>query len=111
MNGLDLRQFQFDYDQTFSALLLNADGTVYGRYGTRAGNGPNSTTHVSLASFRKALERALELHRGYPGNRKELAGKQGGEPPYPTVRAIPGLQDRPERVSENKGCIHCHQVR
>lgn len=111
MNGVDLRLFQFDYDQTFAALFVNGDGTVYGRYGTRAGNGPNSTTHVSLASFERALRRVLDLHRGYPGNRAQLAGKQGREPEYPTARAIPALQDRPARVSSEKGCIHCHEVR
>jgi predicted metalloprotease with PDZ domain len=111
MNGVDLRQFQFDYDQTFAVLFLNPDGTVYGRYGTRAGNGPKSTTHVSLPSLKKAMERALELHRGYPANRSQLAGKQGKEPEFRFARDLPELKDRPLRVSTNKGCIHCHTVR
>ncbi|MBJ7494860.1 MAG: thioredoxin family protein [Gemmataceae bacterium] len=33
-NGLDLSLFQFDYDQSFAIMFLNADGTIYGRYGT-----------------------------------------------------------------------------
>src|SRR5687768_10939608 len=111
MNGLDLSLFQFDYDQTLAALFLNADGTVYGRYGTRAGNGPNSTTHVSLPSFRKALERVLALHREYPKNRALLAAKRGPAPEYRTANFIPGLEDRPARVTMERGCIHCHQVR
>lgn len=112
MNGVDLRLFQFDYDQTFAAFFLNADGTIYGRFGTRAGNGPNSTTHVSVASFKKALERALAEHRGYPENRVQLAGKLGAEPEYRLVRSIPGLEDRPQRVEgRDHGCVHCHQVR
>ena len=45
MNGLDLSLFQFDYDQTLAALFLNADGTVYGRYGTRAGCGRGIAGH------------------------------------------------------------------
>ncbi|MCC2672351.1 MAG: hypothetical protein K0Q72_4823 [Armatimonadetes bacterium] len=112
MNGLDLSLFQFDYDQTLSALFLNADGTVYGRFGTRAGNGPKSTTHVSLASFGKAMERALALHREYPKNRAQLAAKRGPAPEYRTANQIPGLEKRPARVAaRNDGCIHCHQVR
>jgi len=111
MNGVDLRQFQFDYDQTFAVMFLNADGTVYGRYGTRAGNGPNSTTHVSLPSLKKAMERALELHRGYPSNRSQLAGKQGKTPEFRFARDMPELKDRPLKVASNKGCIHCHTVR
>ena len=94
MAGLDLRTFQFDYDQTFAVLFLNADGTVYGRYGTRAANGPKSTTHISIPSLGKAMERALALHRGYPANRAQLAGKQGGEPEYRTIRAIPAEPSR-----------------
>jgi len=111
MNGLELSQFQFDYDQTFAVLFLNPDGTVYGRYGTRAGSGPNSTTHVSLASLGKAMERALALHQGYPGNRSKLAGKRGPAPPFRTVNDMPWMKDRPLRTMVNKGCIHCHQAR
>jgi hypothetical protein len=112
MNGLDLSLFQFDYDQTLAALFLNADGTVYGRYGTRAGNGADSTTHVSLASFGKALARALALHRAYPQNRAQLAGKRGPAPEYRTANQLPGLENRPARVTgKGDGCIHCHQVR
>lgn len=112
MNGVDLGLFQFDYDQTLAAFFLNADGTIYGRYGTRAGNGASSSTHVSLASFGKSMERALALHRGYPKNREELAAKRGPAPEYPTVNAMPGFEKRPLRINrEGDGCIHCHQAR
>ena len=33
-NAIDLARFQFDYDLSFSTLFFNADGTVYGRYGS-----------------------------------------------------------------------------
>ena len=35
-NSLDLELFQFDYDLTFAAFFMNADRTIYGRYGTRS---------------------------------------------------------------------------
>ena len=35
-NGLDLSTFQFDTDQSSAVFLLRADGTIYGRYGTRS---------------------------------------------------------------------------
>ena len=35
--GLDLSLFQFDYDQSFAAFLMNADKPIYGRFGTRSG--------------------------------------------------------------------------
>ena len=33
-NALDLSRFQFDYDLSFSAIMFNGDGTIYGRYGS-----------------------------------------------------------------------------
>jgi len=35
-NGMDLSLFQYDYDQSWAAFILNADRTIYGRYGTRS---------------------------------------------------------------------------
>jgi hypothetical protein len=35
-NALDLALFQFDFDLTFAAFFMNADKTIYGRYGTRS---------------------------------------------------------------------------
>jgi hypothetical protein len=103
IDDLDLGLFQFDYDQTWCALFLNADWTIYGRYGTRAAGGENSTTHISVASFRKTMQRALELHKGYPSNKGQLAGKRGPKPEYPVPRDIPRV--------ERRHCIECHQVR
>ena len=33
--GMDLRRFEFDCDLNWFAFLLNADETIYGRYGGR----------------------------------------------------------------------------
>lgn len=103
IDDVDLSLFQFDYDQTWSAIFLNADGTVYGRYGTRAAGGANSTTHVSVASFRKTMERVLELHKGYPSNKDQFTGKRGPKPEYRVPKDIPRVDQR--------HCIECHQVR
>ena len=32
---MDLRRFEFDFDLTWYAFFLNADETIYGRYGGR----------------------------------------------------------------------------
>jgi hypothetical protein len=109
--GLDLKRFQFDYDQSWCAFFLNADGTIYGRYGSRTGSGPNSDTYLTVASFRKALGRALELHRAYPGNKERLAGKVGPAPDYPVAEKIPGLEGRAKGATTRQTCIHCHMVR
>jgi hypothetical protein len=103
IDDVDLGLFQFDYDQTWSALLLNADGTIYGRYGTRAAGGGDSTTHISVASLRKTMQRALELHKSYPSNKDQLAGKRGPKAEYRVPKDIPRV--------ERRHCIECHQVR
>lgn len=103
MKSVDLGLFQFDWDQTWCVFFLNADGTIYGRYGTRAGNGDKSMTHISIASFKKSMERALELHRGYPANKAQFAEKRGPKPEYPVAEKIPNVEEH--------HCIHCHNVR
>ena len=112
MNGVDLKTFQFDYDQTWCVFFLNTDGTIYGRYGTRADRGNQSMTHISIASLKKSMERALKLHADYPVNKAQLVGKLGREPAYRYAQKIPGLQDKPERATPEKhnSCIHCHMV-
>ena len=57
-NGLDLSLFQFDTDQSFAVFLLNADGTIYGRFGTRSDQ-TLWTDDVSIEGLGKALEGAL----------------------------------------------------
>jgi serine protease Do len=112
-NALDLQKFQFDYDLSFSTLIFNADGTLYGRYG--------SWTHQAdpeareTIGYRRALEAALNLHRGYPANRASLAGKQGGSTPFKTPVEIPTLAGKYGRELNWNGnvvqsCVHCHQV-
>ena len=35
-NQMDLTLMQFDYDLTFAVMFMNADKTVYGRFGSRS---------------------------------------------------------------------------
>ena len=72
-DGLITRQF--DYDLTFAAFLTPIRPS---RFGTRS-NFENAAD-ISIKGFRKALEGALELHKGYPANKGILAGKTGPEP-------------------------------
>ncbi len=113
-NGLDLSLFQFDYDQSFTALLLNADRTVYGRYGTRS-HRTLWADDVSIEGLAQALEGALDLHRDYPKNRKILAARTGPAPAYATPEKYPLLRDRYKATLDYAGkvvpsCIHCHQI-
>jgi hypothetical protein len=113
-NGLDLALFQFDTDQSFAAFLLNADGTLYGRFGTRS-HRTYWSDDVSIEGLAKALRGALELHKRYPTNKAALAGKRGPAPDVPSPEKYPLLKDR-FTASLNysgevaKSCIHCHQI-
>jgi serine protease Do len=110
-NRLDLDLFQYDYDMSWAAMFLNADSTIYGRYGSRDASGPNSDGLLSVAAFRKAAERALALHADYPANKLQLLAKIGAKAEYKSATEIPGLTDRPAEATERRQCIHCHMVK
>jgi hypothetical protein len=112
-NALDLARFQFDYDLSLSAMIFNADGAVYGRFGSWTHQ--KEPENKSLDSFKRALEAALAIHQGYPGNKAALAGKQGGTVPYQRPVDFPSLAAKyPSKLDwEGKvmqSCVHCHMV-
>ncbi len=113
-NGLDLNLFQYDTDQSFAAFLLNADGTIYGRFGTRS-HRTYWSDDVSIEGLARALTGALELHKQYPANKVALAGKRGPAPEVPSPEKYPLLKDRYTASLNYAGevarsCIHCHQI-
>jgi serine protease Do len=112
-NAIDLAQFQFDYDLSFSTMFFNGDGTVYGRYGswTHQKNPYDST----LEGYRRALEGVLAIHKQYPANKAALGGKQGAPMPFRTPVEIPLLASKYRRELDWEGkvvgsCVHCHQI-
>jgi len=114
-NGLDLRKFQFDYDQSFHAFLMNADGTIYGRFGTRS-ESKDETQDMTMQGFARALEQALTWHKSYPDNKARFAGKTGYAPPVGKPEDYPMLSGKYTSELNYDGnvvqsCIHCHQVR
>jgi hypothetical protein len=113
-NGLDLSLFQFDTDQSFAMFFLNADGTIYGRFGTRS-HQTEWARDVSYDGLAKALQGALDLHRRYPRNKAALAGKRGPKPEVPSPERFPTLRDKYRATLNYEGnvvasCIHCHQI-
>jgi membrane-associated protease RseP (regulator of RpoE activity) len=110
--GMDLSLFQFDQELTWAVFLMNADKTIYGRYGSRSEH-KDTAKDISIEGLRKALEGALELHKGYPGNKASLAGKTGPKAPFPTPESIPELRGKPNvkpADGTRGGCVHCHQA-
>ena len=110
MKGVDLSQFQFDYDLNWAAMFIHPDGTVYGRYGTQSTDGPDA--YNSIESLEKAMRRVLQLHKGYPANHAYLKGKKGAPKPYKTALEMPGLPDKRKFAGQTarNNCIHCHNI-
>jgi hypothetical protein len=114
-NGLDLSLFQYDYDLSFAAFLMNADKTIYGRFGTRTKN-VDPSSEITMEGFRKALLTALEWHRDYPINKTDFAGKVGPPVKFAVPEDYPSLKPKYKATLDYEGkvaqsCIHCHQIR
>ncbi|QDU76709.1 hypothetical protein Pan97_37640 [Bremerella volcania] len=113
-NGLDLDLFQYDYDQSFAVFLMNADKTIYGRFGTRS-HRTDWTSDVSIEGLAKALDAGLKLHANYPNNKAFFIGKHGDKPLYASPEKFPSLKDKYTDTLNYEGdvvksCIHCHQI-
>jgi serine protease Do len=113
-NGLDLSLFQFDYDQSFHAMFLNADKTIYGRFGTRSARKEHED--MTIKGLRQAMLGALELHGNYADSKWRLVGKQGKATKYAVPEEMPDLKDKYGAKLDYAGkvvqsCIHCHQIR
>lgn len=113
-NALDLSLFQFDYDLTFAAFFMNADKTIYGRFGTRS-DIKDATRDISIEGFRKALVAALDWHKEYPSNKKLFSDKRKPESEHKTPDAYPSLRGKFKATINYKkdvarSCMHCHQI-
>lgn len=112
-NGLDLTTFQYDTDQSFAVFFLNADKTVYGRFGTRS-HRTEWVTDVSVLGLGQAMQAALALHRDYPQNREQLRAKSKQPTEFNTPEQFPTLDAKPKALDYAgevaKSCIHCHQI-
>ena len=92
----DLRIYRFDLDTTWACFFMNADQTIYGRYGGRDASGADGRQSLKGLAF--ALEMALEAH-AHPPKPEPLAGK-----PF-TIRDFKSAETR------NRGCVHCHNAK
>lgn len=110
--GLDLSFFQFDMDLNWAVVLMNADRTIYGRYGSKFGE-RGKAEKVSVEGLRKALEGAIEFHKGYPANKKDFEAKIGAPAAWKTPESIPEMKRFPNAVPADgtrQKCIHCHMA-
>ncbi len=115
-NTIDLTKFQYDFDMSFSVILMNPDSTIYGRFATRSDRPEEED--ISLKGLRQALQRGLRIHASYDKFKPMLAGKQVTvAPKYRTPLEYPSLNGKYKAELDYEGtrlvqsCIHCHQVR
>ena len=113
-NGLDLNLFQYDTDQSFAVFLLNADGTIYGRFGTRS-HETEWFGDVSLKGLASAMEGALLAHKNLPRVKSKLVAKRGKPLEFASPEKYPHLRDKfTDKLNYQgdvvKSCIHCHQI-
>jgi len=103
MKGVDVSLFQFNWNVMLYAVFMNADGTIYARYGS-----PDPKA-LSTAAFRGTMERVLEAHA--KEDRSAFKGKRGEPLPWATPEAMPVLAARfKDAGAPPKSCIHCHHV-
>lgn len=102
MSQVDLNEIRFDFDLTFAAILMHADGTIYHRYG---GRGPDDASdYLSLASMSQLLRDTVEEHRTYDQ-------KPSPSPKRKALLAIdlPVLK-RKLAGGQRIDCVHCHTI-
>lgn len=102
MSQVDVRAIRFDFDLTFAAVLMHADGTIYHRYGGRGPDDPN--TYLSMDSLVRLLRDSLADHAAY----ERAPSPPTVEPPLPAIE-LPVLQQK-LRAGQRIECVHCHTV-
>lgn len=115
-NGLDLKRFQFDWDQSFHVVFMDSDGRTLGRFGTRSQR--TEDEDMTSAGFRAAMQAALELSA--KPDKAALAdlvrGKAVASAEYARPELMPTLLGTYNSTLSKSGniarsCIHCHQIR
>jgi serine protease Do len=100
LRGVDIGLFDFDFDQTWMAFFLDANGRVYSRYGSRSA--ASSESHNSVQGLADTLERVLALHK----QRREQHGPPAPMPEPKRPTDLPGLN----ALGFGGSCVRCHMV-
>jgi serine protease Do len=104
MNGVNIRRFEFDFDTTWAAFFLDEKLNVYSRYGGRDAGEPDD--RLNKESLLQTMSEVLNLHANRPKH-------SPGQPPI--VQPVPRGVSRPSDIAllkkNQRGCVHCHQVR
>ena len=106
--GVDLDTYRFDYDLTFVALLMNADGTIYHIYGGRTS--ADAASHLGLPSFARVLREGLKTHQAHTATPRtpQQTSRWTSRRPR-TIEQLPVMRKRIE-LGDAPDCFHCHMV-
>ena len=99
-NGLDLSLFQFDTDQSFAVFLLNADGTIYGRFGTRSRPLALGRRRLDRRAGQGAAKGRWPCTRRIPENKAELAAKTRAGAGVRRAREVPDAEGQVRRAAQ-----------
>jgi predicted metalloprotease with PDZ domain len=97
MNGVDLNLFRFNYDLTWMAFFMDAEGRIYGRYGGR--DETSAESRLARDGLLWTMTEVLRVHKAAAANKQ----------PLPKAPPPSRPEDLP-RLATRKECIHCHQV-
>src|ERR1051326_3453168 len=99
MRGVDIALFDFDYNENWMGMFLDADGRVYARYGSRSPD--PRVSHNNADGLTHTMEAVLEIHK------KEMAKECPAYKPPVAFRPedIPSMP-----VYAKNSCIECHMV-
>jgi hypothetical protein len=100
MRGVNIGLFNFDYNENWQGMFLDADGRIYARYGSV--HPDTRESHNCVEGLRSVMEAVLAIH-------KEETSKE--RPPFTLPPAF-----RPEDIAamdanvKKHSCIECHMV-
>jgi serine protease Do len=99
MEKVDINLIRFDFDLTFAVVIMNADGTIYRRYGGR--DHDDADGYLGMESLVRALKETLQDHVEY--SKKPSPPKRA---PVRTINDIPAWRSRTQKPN----CVHCHMI-
>ena len=97
MRGIDLAKFKFDWDLTFSVLLMHPNGKVYHRFGGRNAKDPQSW--ISMPALVRLMKLTLTEHQAFKLN-----------PQYAPPKKVTISDYRAYKHGKPNSCVRCHQV-
>jgi membrane-associated protease RseP (regulator of RpoE activity) len=101
MSDIDVGLFEFDRNNALYYFIMNADDTIYMRYGGR--DERSAESYLSLDSIELALKQGLEQHALY--QEEMLPNQERPEPLFPCD--IPRV--RRELITYGR-CVECHLI-